>query len=98
MSEPITSNTRKTLRGRAQNLEPTVFYGKQGLSEPFLAELNAALDQRQLVKIRLTTAKDRRKQIAGELAESTRAELIDLVGHVVVLYRPKSPETPPETN
>jgi RNA-binding protein len=90
--EPMTGSRRKSLRGKAQTLEPTVFYGKQGLSEPLLTELNSALDQRQLVKVRLTSDKSRRKEIARELAEQTNAELIDVVGHVVVLYRPKAEE------
>ncbi len=78
---------RKALRAQAQHLEPTIFYGKNGLSEAFLAGLEESLDRHHLVKVRLTTEKDQRKELGRRMADAAGAELIDIVGHVVVLYR-----------
>ena len=47
------------------------------------------LKDHELVKVKLADFKDQRKEIAPQLAEKTGSHLVALVGHVIVLYRPK---------
>ena len=63
--------------------------GKAGLAENVLSHLRVLLERRELVKVRLSgpAAEDRRATAEG-LAEALDADLVDLIGRVVVLYRP----------
>ena len=78
------------LRGLGQRLEPTVHLGQAGLTDALLASLNQALDNQELVKVKLHAHKEDKKQLAPELAERTSSILVQRVGHVVVLYRQQS--------
>jgi RNA-binding protein len=73
-------------------LKPVVFVGEGGISEAVLAALDDALEQHELVKVRLRQPSDK-KAAAARLAEATGAALCGVVGHTVVLYRPH-PEKP----
>ena len=86
---PLSNRETRELKGRAQRLEAILKLGKAGLTEGFIKSLDQALKDHELVKLKLTDFKDQRKEIAPQLAEKTGSHLIALVGHVVVLYRPK---------
>lgn len=75
------------LKSRAQLLEPVIKVGHAGITPALLAALNEALNLHELVKVRLTDPKDRKKELARELAAGTHSHLIWLIGHCVVLYR-----------
>ena len=78
-------------RARAHHLKPVVIVGSAGISEPLLAELERALDQHELIKVRIT-AEDRvqRDAMIQELCARTGADLIQRVGHIAVVYRKRS--------
>ena len=82
----------RRLKSSAQKLHPTVTFGKKGLSEELLAELNSELDRRELVKLRFASAKDQRKELSIEIADKTGASIVSQVGNVVVLYRQNQDE------
>jgi len=94
MSEPIAiaplskADIRK-LKGQAQRLEATVRLGRGGVSPAFLTGLDQELVQHQLVKVRLYDLKDQRHEVAEQLAHQSSSHLVTVIGHVVVLYRPK---------
>jgi len=88
----LTGAQRRHLRGLAHPLKPIVFVGEGGLSDAVVSALDEALEQHELVKVRLRQPPDK-KAAANELAERGRAALCGVVGHTVVLYRPH-PETP----
>ncbi len=75
------------LRGLGQRLEPTVHLGQAGLTDALLASLNQALDNQELVKVKLHAHKEEKKQLAPQLAERSSSVLVQRVGHVVLLYR-----------
>jgi len=77
----------------AQRLEAAVKLGKNGITPAFLAGLNEELALRELVKIKLGDFKDQRHELAAQMAEATGSALVQVVGHVVVLYRPRPPKS-----
>ncbi len=81
------SAQRKELRKLAHHLEPTVWIGKEGLSEDVISATIDALKAHELIKVRLVALKDERKVVARDLARKTDSVLAGLVGHVVMLYR-----------
>lgn len=96
MSRPdppiLTGRQRRWLRGRANPLSALVHVGQGGLSEAVLAATDAALDDHELLKVRLHEPEDR-KRAARELAAATGAALCGVVGNTVILYR-RNPEDP----
>ena len=88
----LTGAQRRHLRGLAHAIKPIVFVGEGGLSDAVVGALDEALDQHELVKVRLRQPPDK-KAAAQELAERSHSALCGVVGHTVVLYRP-NPEEP----
>lgn len=87
----FTSKQRSNLRSLAQTTAPVTQVGKGGISENLIKSLSDALDARELIKISvLNNAEDDARDIAVELAEGLNAEVVEVIGKKIVLYR-KSP-------
>jgi RNA-binding protein len=89
MVSPLSNAEIRELKARAQMLKPVLRIGKSGLSAEFVKSLNEALQQHELVKVKFTEFKEKRRELASLLAETTGCNLVTMVGHVVVLYRKK---------
>lgn len=89
MSTVLTSSQSRFLRGQAHDLKALLQIGAKGLTPAFLAELDAVLEQHELVKVKIG-AEDRqtRDAMIGEIVEKSGAALVQRIGHVAVLYRP----------
>jgi len=84
----LTSSQTRYLRGLAHPLKPVLLLGGKGVTSGVLKELEQALDDHDLIKVRLTG--DDRAARAAELAklvESSQAETVQTIGHIAVLYR-----------
>ena len=82
----------RRLRSEAQRLKAILKVGKHGLSAEFLQALDDALTHHGLVKVKFDEFKEQRHDLAPLLAEKSGSRLITMVGHVVVLFRPKPEE------
>ena len=80
------------MRKLAHDLKPVVHVGAGGIGPPVLEALAQALDDHELVKVRLHEPEDK-KGMANELATRSGAALCGLVGHTAILYR-AHPEKP----
>ena len=62
--------------------------GKDGLSEGLVGALDAALLQHELIKVRLGEAAGSDRRVLGAaLAEAAAAELVQVLGRTVLIYR-----------
>jgi RNA-binding protein len=86
---PLTDAQRKHLRRLGHDRNPIVLVGQGGIRPNLVAELDRALNDHELVKVRARVG-DRavRDQLLEELAASTSAELVQRIGHVALYYRP----------
>ena len=91
-SPTLAGYQRKHLRGLAHRLKPLVQVGEAGLSSAVVAATDQALEDHELVKVRLNQPEDKR-ELAQQLAKRSRSVLCGLVGHTVILYR-RHPESP----
>ncbi|HEU4430220.1 MAG TPA: ribosome assembly RNA-binding protein YhbY [Myxococcota bacterium] len=80
---------RRFLRARANPLQAIVQVGEDGLSDGVIAAIDAALRDHELIKVRMRTPADKHA-LAEALAERSGAELVGVVGHTVILYRPNA--------
>ena len=77
----MTSKERAALRAKANGLEPIIQLGKEGISENLLTQIDDTLDTRELIKIRVHL------ESAQKLAAPLCAEVIQVIGGIIVLYR-----------
>ena len=91
MPVALTAAQTRFLRGQAHDLKALLQIGNKGLTPAFIAELDAVLEQHELVKVKVA-GEDRqaRDAMIGELAEQADAALVQRIGHTAVLYRPTS--------
>ncbi|MYE81720.1 MAG: ribosome assembly RNA-binding protein YhbY [Gammaproteobacteria bacterium] len=85
----------RTLRGMAHHLDPIVAIGENGATDNAVLELDRALTDHELVKVRLhVDDRAARRAIIEDLRERSGATLVQRIGKVVVLYR-ANPEARP---
>jgi RNA-binding protein len=85
---PLTASQTRYLRGLAHPLKPVLLLGGKGVTAGVLEELEQALDDHELIKVRLTgDDRDARTGVLGKLLESSGAESVQTIGHIAVLYR-----------
>lgn len=84
----ITPSQRRYLRGLAHPLKPIVMLGGKGVTPSVLAELDHALDDHELIKVKLDGGdRDERALSLTQLLDVSHAEKVQTIGHVAVLYR-----------
>jgi len=85
----LTQKQKRWLRGKAHDLHPLVLVGSRGLTKAVITETGHALDHHEMVKVRLGAGdRDDRRHQAATLCQRTEAEVVQLIGAVVTLYRP----------
>ena len=94
----LTSKKVKQFRSIGHHLNPVVIVAN-GISENVLKEIERALSDHELIKIRVNAGdRDAKKQIIANLCESTQAELIQAIGHMAILYKPAEKPNPALSN
>ena len=84
----LTSKQRAQLRALANGIDPIVIVGKDGLGDNLIAQLNDALEARELVKGRvLETSPLTAREACEQLSKLTRSEPVQVIGSIFVLYR-----------
>ncbi len=85
---PLTPKIKQQLKAKAHSLKPVVLIGNQGLSESVSREINRALNDHELIKIRVaSTDREARLAVLNEIAQSQQAELVQAIGNIGVFYR-----------
>lgn len=85
----------RSLKARAQKLEPVIKVGHAGLTPELVASLDAALALHELVKVKFTGLKEQKDILSPRMAAATRSHLVWRIGHCAVLFRPR-PRKPAE--
>lgn len=82
---------KRYLRSQAHHMQPIFQIGKNGVTEEFIQQVDEALEKRELFKINLLQNTDEvADEAASEIALATQAEVVQIIGRVIVLYRPSS--------
>ena len=90
----LTSKQRAALKGIAAGYETILQVGKGGISELLIRQVSDALRKRELIKLHvLDNAPLTPGEAAQMLAEGAQAEVVQVIGRRVVLYKrnPKEP-------
>jgi len=88
----ITPKMKRRIKRELSDKEPTVWIGKNRVSQEVLAEIDGRLERAEIVKARiLKTAlgENNAKAIATKIAQQTESILVEVRGHTFMLYRKK---------
>jgi RNA-binding protein len=78
----------RQLRAIGHKLKPVVTVAGNGLSDAVAAELERALNDHELIKVRLSVGpREARGAVAAEICQRTGAAIVQRVGNVILLLR-----------
>lgn len=84
----LTGKQKRFLRAKAHHLSPIFQVGKGGVNENMVKQIEEALEARELIKVSiLQNCDDDRYEVAEALSEQANAEIVQVIGHVIVLYK-----------
>ena len=89
----LSPEQRREYRAIAHNLKPVIIVGDKGLSEGLQEELERALNDHELIKIKIANPdREARQEAVSALCESAGAQLVQSIGKIaVILRRAKKP-------
>ncbi len=89
----MTSKQRAYLKGLAMTMDPILQIGKSSLTPEITQSVSEALEARELIKIHvLKNCADDGKVLAAILAERTHSQVVQVIGKMIVLYKPAKEE------
>ncbi len=89
----MTSKQRSYLKGLAMTMDAILQIGKSSLTPELTQAVDEALEARELIKIHvLKNCFDDPKNIAATLGERTHSQVVQVIGKMIVLYRPAKEE------
>jgi len=77
----------KYLKGICHHIKPVVMLGNKGLTETVMAEIETALEQHELIKLKLRGSREQREQWLASIASESKAELVLKIGQVACVFR-----------
>lgn len=84
----LTPKYKQQLKAKAHKLKPIVHLGNQGLTDAVNKEIDRALNDHELIKIKIQTEdRDLRRELYAGACDANQAEPVQLIGSVGVLYR-----------
>ncbi|MCZ8518667.1 MULTISPECIES: ribosome assembly RNA-binding protein YhbY [Paenibacillus] len=84
----LTGKQKRHLRSLAHHLDPIFQVGKGGVNEHIIRHINEAIETRELIKITvLNSCMEDRNEVGQQLADGAEAELVQVIGKIVVLYK-----------
>lgn len=93
----IKTRMKLHVRHKLKDEDPTVWIGKDGLTPPLSSQIDKQLERSRMVKVKiLKTALQREtaQAIATKAAELTGSSLVEIRGHVFILYRRHKTQQP----
>lgn len=90
---------RKRLRQIGHALNPVVMIGGQGLTENVIEETARALNDHELIKVKIGGEdREARAAVIEAIAEATGAEVVQTIGKIALLYKKAKPQNPKLSN
>ncbi|HBS41789.1 MAG TPA: ribosome assembly RNA-binding protein YhbY [Oceanospirillales bacterium] len=91
----LSNEQKKAYRSIGHTLNPVVTVAGQGLSTGVMEEMNRALNDHELIKVKVSVGdREVRDAVIAELLQSTGAELVQRIGNIALLLR-RNPKAKP---
>jgi len=93
--EELNGKQKRYLRSLGHSLKPLLQVGKEGITEPFIAQVAQALEQHELIKIKvLENSPVDKKEAAVMITQQLPCHLAQIIGKTLLLFqsRKENPE------
>ena len=90
---PLTGKQRRALRAMGHHMEPVVIVGQSGVTEGVIGAVTAALNDHELIKVKINEGPETRQEAAARMAEGAGAELVQLLGRTALLFKKKAEDS-----
>ena len=85
----LARDARLALRSQAHHLDPVVLLGANGLTNAVLHEIDRALNDHELIKVRVPSDdREELESIYAEVAEKLGAARVQMIGKLLIFWRP----------
>lgn len=85
---PISHDEKKQFQTIGHHLSPIVIIAKNGLSDGVISEVDRALLDHELIKIKLAISDiEERKQVLDKLTQVASCEVIQYMGKIALIYK-----------
>lgn len=89
----LTNKQKKYLKGEAHHLNAIFQIGKDSVHPNQIEGISEALEAHELIKVKvLESCPDPVKTVALEISTYTKCEVVQIIGHTIVLYRKSKKE------
>lgn len=96
---PLTTQDKKRLKSIGHHLKPIIQLGDKGVSDALLEELERRLEDHELIKVKVGGMdRDARDATINTLCDKARAELVQRIGNIALLYRAAARPNPKLSN
>ena len=96
----ITTRMKRHVRHVLKEENPTIWVGKEGLTSQLAGEMEKQLQKNKMVKVRILPAalqgEGTAQSIAAAAALQTDSALVEVRGHVFILFRKRKAAEAPE--
>jgi len=84
----LTGKQKRFLRSKGTQLKAIFQVGKMSVNENMLEQVKEALEKRELIKVSvLQNCLDDKESVAEQLVQGTDAQLVQIIGNNIVLYK-----------
>jgi len=84
----MSTKIKQHLKAKAHALKPVVLIGNKGLTDAVKKEIDIALRDHELIKIRIASEnRDEKYAIVDEICLALDALKVQMIGKIAVLYR-----------
>jgi len=90
---PLTGKQRRALRAKGHHMEPVVIVGQSGVTEGVISAVTQALDDHELIKVKINEGPETRQEAAARMAEGTGSELVQLLGRTALLFKKRAEDS-----
>ena len=95
----LSNPRKKALRTLGHNLKPIITIAEKGVTETIHNEIERALDDHELIKIKINIGDPGyRKSLAEDICSDHRAELVQTIGKVALIMREAKKPNPKLSN
>ena len=92
----LSPDQKRSLRAIGHRLNPVVTVAGQGLSETVCAEIERALHDHELIKVKLAVGeREEKAELSQAILAQFNCELVQAIGKVILIYR-KNPKPNPK--